>query len=692
MSEYTLRNLTSSFLPKLSSTNNKKQQGNVMSSNKALLPTTLVTLLLLVCSFSTLGADQTKAEPEYEKFSSLPTYWTPSLSPDGSKIAFVQNVEQEEAFAMLATYDLKKGEKHYLLRSDNERVKINWYNWVNNERLVVSARYETRRGTTKVHDTRLLSIKFDGEGGAFNLVEWERIKRRAGNPNHIPQFHDDVIDWLPDDPEHILIALDAEVLGLPSVYKINVNDGGVSRIIRGKKRIRDWMTDQQNNVRIGVSLDYDTGEREVFLKEGDDWRTLFAYNAMSDKGEYPVGFAKDPNILYFKGYKGDFRALYTLNLTTNERTEVYADEGYDVNGSLIYSPVTRDAIGVRHDGRHYWDERYVALQNGIDAGLPDYDNTLVSFSDDEQTYIVYSESDTLPGVYLLGDRKEGTLVMLFEQYAQIDPAKLSEHTLIEYEARDGIKIEAYLTLPKGEGPFLTIIHPHGGPGARDFSGFDYWTAYFTSKGYAVLRPNFRGSRGYGYSFAQSQMKGWGLAMQDDITDAANWMVEQGHAEQDNMCIVGASYGGYAALMATVKTPDLFKCAVSFAGVSSLKHVIIHSRRFLNNEFVKNQIGDDYDDLEARSPYYNAKGIKTPILLVHGEEDRVVPPLHSRYMADELDDYDKVYKYVELESGDHNLSIQRNRHIFFKEMDAFLDQHLRPASKASAATANVSASE
>ncbi len=171
------------------------------------------------------------------------------------------------------------------------------------------------------------------------------------------------------------------------------------------------------------------------------------------------------------------------------------------------------------------------------------------------------------------------------------------------------------------------------------------------------------------------MKGWGLAMQDDITDAANWMVEQGYAEQDNMCIVGASYGGYAALMATVKTPDLFKCAVSFAGVSSLKHIVIHSRRFLNNEFVKNQIGDDFDDLEARSPYYHAKGIKTPILLVHGEEDRVVRPLHSRYMADELEDYDKTFKYVELESGDHSLSIQRNRHRFFAEMDAFLKQYL-----------------
>lgn len=659
-----------------------------MSYKKAFSPATLIALLLLAIS-TTSNAEPATQKNAYDAFSTLPTYWTPSLSPDGTKIAFVQNVEQGEAFAMLATFDLVKGEKHYLLRSDNERVKINWYKWVNNERVVVSARYETRRGTTKVHDTRLLSIKFDGEGGAFNMVEWERIKRRAGNPNHIPQFQDEVIDWLPDDPDHVLIAIDAEVLGLPSVYKVNVNTGGVSRIMRGKKRIRDWLTDQQSNVRIGVSLNYDSGEREVFLKEEDGWRTLFAYNAMTEKGEYPVGFAKDPNILYYKGYKGDYRALYTLNLKTNERTEVYADEGYDVNGSLIYSPVTRDAIGVRHDGRFYWDERYVALQNGIDQGLPDYNNTLVSFSDDEQTYIVYSESDVLPGVYLLGNRKEGTLNMLFEQYSQIDSTKLSEHKLIEYEARDGIKIEAYLTLPKGDGPFPTIIHPHGGPGARDFSGFDYWTAYFTSKGYAVLRPNFRGSRGYGYSFAQSQMKGWGLAMQDDITDAAGWMVEKGYAEQDNMCIVGASYGGYAALMATVKTPELFQCAVSFAGVSSLKHVIIHSRRFLNNEFVKNQIGDDYDDLEARSPYYNAKGIKTPILLVHGEEDRIVPPLHSRYMADELEDYDKVFKYVELENGDHNLSIQRNRHLFFKEMDGFLNQYLKPTKNGEAVAASLS---
>jgi dipeptidyl aminopeptidase/acylaminoacyl peptidase len=641
-------------------------------------PSNLLTQLLLLCAavISLSVTAQQEQSPSYLDFSALPAYGTPALAPDGTKVAFVQNVTSPNELTMLATYDFKEGKKYYLLQTDNEEVHVNWYKWVNNERLIVSALYQSRRGKTKVKDTRLLSVRFDGGGkGTFNLIHWKRLKSRAGNPTHTPQFQDEVIDWMPDDPEHILISIDAEVLGLPSVYKVNVNTGSLSRVIRGKKGIRDWVTDRQHNVRIGVSLDYDTGEREVLLKKGDSWETLFAYNAMTEKGEYPMGFALDPNILYYRGYKGDFKAVYKLNLKTKERTEVYSDDGYDVNGSLIYSPLTNDAIGVRHDGRFYWDTRYVALQNGLDQSLPDYNNTLVSFSDDEQMYLVYSESDTLPGVFLLGDRKEGRLDALFHQYPQIDASRLSKHSLISYEARDGVSVEAYLTLPKGEGPFPTIIHPHGGPGARDFSGFDYWTAYFTSKGYAVLRPNFRGSQGYGFSFAQSQMKGWGLAMQDDITDAAHWMVEQGHAEKDNMCIVGASYGGYAALMATVKTPNLFKCAVSFAGVSSLKHLVLSARSFLNNEFVKNQIGDDFDDLEARSPYYNAEGIKTPILLVHGEEDRVVRVRQSRFMADELGDLDKTYNFVELENGDHYLSIQRNRHRFFQEMDAFLDKYL-----------------
>ncbi len=613
--------------------------------------------------------------PSYEVFSTLPAFESARLSPDGNRVAFLRNGGDDDPVTLLTTFDLDTRETHYLVSSDNEKVKINWFEWVNNDRLVISGRYETYQGTTKYYKTKLFSIPFTG-GETVNLIDWNRLSRRAGNKNYVPQYQDKVIDWLDDDPDHILMSIDVEVPHMPSVYKVNVHDASPSRLVRGKLMIRDWLTDQQGNIRIGVTRDNDSGERKTLLMEGDEWRELFSYNVMTGKKILPVGFANDPNILYYRAYKGDFLALYRLNLQTNEKEEVLADPNYDVDGSLIYSPVTRDAIGVYHRGRHYWDDRYEPLQTGLDKSLSDFNNHLVSFSRDENSYLVYAESDTTPGMYLYGNREKGKLELLFQQYGNIPIDLLSEHQKVTYTARDGVDIEAYLTLPViGEAPYPTIIHPHGGPAGRDYRGFDYWTAYFTSQGYAVLRPNFRGSTGYGYTFAQSQMKNWGEEMQDDITDAALWMVKEGYAAQDNMCIAGISYGGYASLMATVKTPDLFQCAVSIAGVAKLDDVVVRSMAFTNVKFVKNQIGDDTDDLKARSPYYHAEKVKTPILLIHGDEDRVVDVSQSRDMAAELKAHDKPVEYVELEAGDHYLSIQRNRHATFKAMHAFLKQHL-----------------
>jgi dipeptidyl aminopeptidase/acylaminoacyl peptidase len=167
------------------------------------------------------------------------------------------------------------------------------------------------------------------------------------------------------------------------------------------------------------------------------------------------------------------------------------------------------------------------------------------------------------------------------------------------------------------------------------------------------------------------MKGWGLIMQDDLTDAAKWLVSEKIADPKRMCIVGASYGGYAAAMAAVKTPDLFKCAISFAGVNDLRSLVYNSRFYTNKKFVENQIGKDIDDLEARSPFFQAKNITIPILLLHGDNDSVVSVNQSRKFFDKLDDLDKSVEYVEFENGDHNLSIQSNRHAAFNAMNNFL---------------------
>lgn len=639
-------------------------------------------LAVLLFSWVVLLAAAQAAEPQpVEVFSRLPQFYGVSMSPDGQRFAMERNSADGD-LAVLMTLDLSTGDAFYLLKADNKKVKINWYRWANNEDLLVSARYEVSRAGKKFFRTRLYLMKYNQQGGDPEMViDWRHIQRYQNDVGYVPQFQDDVIDYLPDDPDHILMAIDISRPFEKSVFKVNLTNRKIDRLIKGKKRIRDWITDRQGNVRIGISLNYETGDREIFLRDEDDnYEELYAYNVSNDKPVYISGFAADPNILYINKYLGEYKALYKLDLTTREETLVFSDNNYDVDGGLIYSPATNDAIGVYHPqapgGRFYWNDRYAPLQKGLDKLFKDSHNSLRAFSQNEEIYLLYSESDTQPGRYYIGNRKEVTIDLLFSQYPDIDTAALSDHERITFTARDKTEIEGYLTLPKiGEAPYPTVIFPHGGPGVREYSGFDYWTAYFSSRGYAVLRPNFRGSSGYGYSFSESQMQNWGMAMQDDVVDGTQWMIDRGYADKNKICIVGASYGGFAALAATVKSPEMYKCAVSFAGVSDLDRIVRRARGFLGSKLVKKQIGEDGDDRDRRSPINYVENIKTPILLVHGEEDRVVHVEQSRLMADELDDEDKEYRYVELPLGNHHLEIQSNRIKLFKEMDKFLAEYL-----------------
>jgi dipeptidyl aminopeptidase/acylaminoacyl peptidase len=615
------------------------------------------------------------SELPIEAFSKLPNIKSPTLSPDGSKIAYVKNVENPD-LALLMYVDLNNGVVKTLLQTDNETNKIRWFRWGNNETLLLAAQFTRQLNSEKVHHTQLLAIDLDAE---------EPIQRRLINSNtvlnrrHRSQHEDNVVDFLPDDPAHILIALDAKNANLPSVFKLNINTAKANKVENRKLKIRQWMTDQQGLVRLGRSLNYKTGEAELFVRKGNnqDWQSLFKYNSLDAPPINALGFDKNPNILYYNKYENDKKAVFKVDLSTDIHKLVFADKDYDVDGSLIYSKRSRKVIGIHHiRGNIYWDESRKSLQQRLDAARPKTENYLVDFSNDEYVYIFYSENDYTPGAYFLANRKTGKVNRLMTQYPALKKANLTEHQLVEYKASDGTMIEGYLTLPKGiKEPTATILFPHGGPGARDSSGFDYWTSFFVSRGYAVFRPNFRGSSGYGYQFARSQMKSWGLLMQDDLTDAAKWLVTEKIADPQRMCIVGASYGGYAAAMAAVKTPDLFKCAVSFAGVSDLRNIVFKSRYYTNKKFIENQIGKNVDDLEARSPFYQAKRINIPILLLHGDNDSVVNVRQSREFFDKLEDLDKSVEYIEFENGDHHLSMQHNRHAAFKAMNSFLKQHL-----------------
>ncbi|TDF34770.1 S9 family peptidase [Alteromonadaceae bacterium M269] len=636
----------------------------------------LSSILLFSCIFISLFS--ASKELPVSSFSQLPQYNNPKLSPSGHRIAYIGNFRSPDV-AVLTMFDLSTGEKKYIAKSDNEEVKINWFNWANEKTIIVSLRFASKRGGVDTTETRLIAYNIEGD----EVTQKVLIKPRGSSQN-VSQFQDNVISYLPDDPDHILVALDLDVRHQPSVYKVNINTTRKKRIEKGKLWIRDWLVDQQGKLRVGISLNYETGEASTRVRIGDNkkWHSIFEYNAFNEPAITPLGFGLDPNLLYYRAYKGDKLALFTLDLKTKEERLIFEDKNYDVDGRLIYSKKSKDVIGVYHGnsetGRIYWSGALDSFQKSINTALPDTNNYLVDFSTDENIYVLYTENGYTPGVYFLGNRKEKSLDLLFEQYPNLSPDELTAHQLITYTARDGEEIEGYLTIPKGlEGKALpTILHPHGGPGSREYAGFDYWTSFFTNRGYAVFRPNFRGSTGYGYEFAQSQMKGWGLTMQDDLTDAAHWLIDKGIADPKRICIVGASYGGYAATMAAVKTPNLFKCAISFAGISNLRQLVGESRNYINSKFVENQIGDKTKDLKARSPYYHAEKIVTPLLLIHGEQDRVVDVKQSRMMAKKLKSLDKPVTYIELEDGDHYLSIQRNRDTTFSEMDSFLKKHLK----------------
>ena len=624
--------------------------------------------------FSLLAFNVYAEKLPVEAFGKLPGSQQVKLSPDGNKVAFINNVAGN---TMIGVTDLEKSTTKYLVRTDNQKFKIGWYLWANNELLLVSADYPVQRRGLKYTEARLLKVHVDGKE-AFDSV----IKLRKGDNS--PQFQNNIIDLLPDEPNYILMALDLKRANTPDVYKMNLtNNRKRERIYKGKSHINNWMTDQQHKLRLGFGRDETKIFYRLFDIKKDEWRNIWEYEIFDAPDISPLGFGLNPDELYIRAnYEGRY-AIFKVDVSKADlpRTLIFHDPDYDVEGSLIYSQKTNDVIGVYHgeadNAKVFFDPIYDAFQTALNTALPNAYNNVSSFSADERKYILYTSKSQSPGAYYLGDRDTNELTFVLEQYPLLYQQKLSGKNKISYKARDGVPIEGYITQPQTnvKNTKGAIVLPHGGPMARNYAGFDWFSEFFASRGYTVLEPNFRGSSGYGFKFEMEAVQKWGGAMQDDLADAAKWMIKEYDIDKNKVCILGGSYGGYAALMAAVKQQDVFKCAASFAGVSDLELIVAKARRFTNNEVVKKQFGTDSDMLERNSPVNFAKDINIPVLLIHGDKDRVVDVRHSRDMYEELQDYKKEVEYIELENGNHHMEIEAHRMTVLTSLEAFLQKHI-----------------
>ncbi len=639
---------------------------------------TVICFLFLYCA-SVFSASESNSPLTVQDFSSLPDIENVKLSPDGRHVVYRSRVDSEGLQGYLINVrSLDSGKDNIVFYGTNDKLRLMWIAWANDRSLMISVSFPEMRYGTPTTETRLLilDIKTKKYHNALSHGAYRRF-------THSPQFQDQVIDFLPDDSEHFMLQIDGATPNAPSVYRVSVKKGGTKLVKRSRSDVKRWITDTENNVRLGIYRNGTTHKIIHSSRDSKKWTSLWEFESFSSDQVWPIGFAKNPDELYVTALHEGRDAIFLVNLKDERLSKklIYANDHYDVEGDLFYSNKTGEPVGIKvsdSGGYIFWDDDYKALMEGINKGLPHTNNNLISFSRDEKRYIVLAQSDTDPGLYYFGDRDKKTLVPMARRYKKLLPNLMRPKEVVSYRARDGLDIEAYLTLPEHNGKtkkFPTVIFPHGGPLSYDGRGFDYWTQYFANAGYAVLQMNFRGSSGYGHEFMSAGLKNWGLAMQDDVEDGTRWMIEQGYSDPDKICIVGASYGGYAALMGVVRSKGLYQCVVSFAGVTDVAYMVKSHRNFTNYAIVKEQVGSDFKSLKQRSPLYHASDIDIPTLLIHGTKDRSVKYRHTKKMYKALKKAGKSVELLTLEDGNHYLSKNEHRVQAFEKMDAFLGRYL-----------------
>jgi len=317
------------------------------------------------------------------------------------------------------------------------------------------------------------------------------------------------------------------------------------------------------------------------------------------------------------------------------------------------------------------------IQAVIDRALPGKVNLITDLSDDRNRALVFSSAADDPGTYYVYDRTTRRIEGFGSPYEQLNGHRFAPVRAVTFRSRDGVDLHGYLTLPPGraERGLPLILMPHGGPFARDSWEFDPWVQFLASRGYAVLQVNFRGSTGYGRAFAERGYGQIGTGMIDDLEDGVDWLVGQAIADSHRVCAMGASYGGYAALWAPIRHPERYRCAISFAGVSDVRAMLRYDRRLFaaprySREWQRRVQGEERTDLDAISPLQQAARLTVPVLIVHGERDRNVPPSQSHNLVRTGAPMESVF-YPE---AVHGFTRPQDSADFLRRVEAFLVLH------------------
>ena len=658
----------------------------------------LLAAALAATPVSILAAEPTGKAPDItiEQIFKRAQYGGGALSPKGDKLAVLTPVNDRLALAII---NLETRQAKVAASSKDWDVVSP--RWINNDRLLFSVS-DTKVVMEKNAGGGLFAINSDGSG--FKVLSKTVKQARADGDSYRPKQFIRNVDKEGTD---VLVAFDErssdneDSFGSSDVYRLDTKSGRTKLLtFDNPGQITDWVVDNNNQVRVGISLMGDKAagrlKYRIFYRDNNDakWRVLSEF-FMDDEGYVPIGFDADNKTMYVTGRnKEDTDGLYTWDFEKNQPKELlFRHERADFRGTLLRDYETDRVVGLSIDAmkteNYFFDDEYAGLYATFEATFKDMDVGMQKRGD---RVMVFAGSSTDPGQLYMYDTKKKQMEKLFAYNPAIDPAKMSEMQVTSYVARDGLEIPAYLTLPKHkEAKKLPLVaYIHGGPHARDSWGFDPMTQTLASRGYAVLQPQFRMSTGLGWKLFRSGWKQWGLSMQDDVTDGVNHLVKQGIVDPNRVCIIGASYGGYATMYGLVKDPDFYKCGVNWVGVTDISMLFNVSWSDTNDGpwskyRAKDMHGDpekDRDYMKKSSALENAERIKAPVLMAYGSEDIRVPLIHGEKMRDKLLKKGNVVEWMVFVGEGHGWAKEENNVKFGKAVADFLDRYIGDAANKS----------
>lgn len=654
--------------------------------------------ITLFISFFSFAVPSFSASLSVDDFMADPEIFDMDISPNGKYLA---EVRQAGKFRIVVIRDLTTPNLAITGKIGDDIMRPYSVLWANDERLIVNllVPYDTnrvRRESEREDDfdiddhymfSRSITVDYMGKD-PISLMHNLRSLRWQTNLSHVRHL-------LPNDPKHILMS--SFIGDRLSLFKVNIYDGTAEKMVSGGSKTIYFICENDGTPRYRVDyFKFRNSYKILALGANEEWKlvdqiNLGRNNKDSIDPQGLVGLSLEGQLLYRK--KNEATGFYEV-IEHNRNSET---------SKVIASVANRDVTGLIYEYGNDWVAGYIYEEDiflnkyfkpdqqkhydKLRNHLSGYGFHVVSSDKAGNRSVIKTYGPDLPAAYYLYDRPSDTMTFFAEAYSRIPSSRLGKGATTTFLTRDGAKIRMYVLLPPDyeQGKrYPLVVMPHGGPQARDYNSYDDFAAYLASQGYLVARPNFRGSTGYGLEFEKAGYKQWGGIIQDDIQDAAQFLIRKGYAQEGKICLVGGSFGGYSALMGIIRHQNFYRCAVSINGVTHLRDQIdFDEKRFRKYpEIVKSiyeTIGDPEKDtqmLDASSPLLQVAKINAPVMLIAGTKDEVVPFNQSKSLHKALKKAKKPVEWIPLKDTYHDaMYFDVDQKLIYEEVGEFLAKHL-----------------